>query len=130
MKKKRIISSIFAASLLIGVGTASAGTAAIPYAKELPVLSNNIALASGTKDTYSQSSVANSVVGGSYKANMWITDANYNKVSATATNVTDNDTRNFTVDSSAKGKKVLLMGENASTTYVKVEITGKFYPDK
>lgn len=51
-------------------------------------------------------------------------------MSPTALNVTDNDTRYFTVDQSAVGKKVSLVAENASFTYVTVDIAGKFYPDK
>ncbi|WP_230982728.1 hypothetical protein [Geobacillus sp. Y412MC52] len=67
-------------------------------------------------------------MGADYKANMWIQQGS-TKVSPTALNVTDNDTRYFTVDQSAVGKKVSLMAENASFTYVTVDIAGKFYPD-
>lgn len=47
--KKKLVSTICAAGLLISAGAASAGTSAISYAKELPVLSNNIYLATGKK---------------------------------------------------------------------------------
>lgn len=60
---------------------------------------------------------------------MWIVDANGKKVSPTATKVTDNDTRSFTVDQSAVGGNVTLVAENDTATYVKVDISGKFYPD-
>lgn len=72
----------------------------------------------------------NSLVGGSYKANMWINTGQHgSKVSATATNVTDNDTRYLTVDQSAVGASVGLTAENATWTSVQVDIAGMFHPD-
>lgn len=126
---KKILASTLCGVGLLVAGIASAGTSAIPYAKELPAFSNNIYLASGTKDNTSKSKVVNSVVGSTYTANMWIVDSKGKKVSATATKVGDSDTRNFTVDSSAVGKSVTLVGENSSVALVKVDISGKFYPD-
>jgi len=127
--KKKLASTLCAVGLLVSASLASAGTSAITYSKELPILSNNIYLATGKKDDNSQSKVENSVVGSTYTANMWIVDANGKKVSATATKVTDDDTRNFTVDQSAVGGNVNLAAENDTVTYVKVEVSGKFYPD-
>jgi len=129
MKKKLLASTLCAVGLLASASMASAGTSAIPYATELPVLSNNIYLASGKKADTTKSRVENSLVGSTYTANMWIVDANGKKVSATATDVTDGDNRNFTVDASAVGGSVSLAAENANATYVKVDIAGNFYPD-
>ncbi|MGE8001756.1 hypothetical protein ACQKOF_24670 [Lysinibacillus sp. NPDC093190] len=129
MKKKLLASTLCAVGLLASASLASAGTSAVTYATDLPVFSNNIYLATGKKDDNSLSKVENSVVGSTYTANMWIVDANGKKVSATATKVTDNDTRQFTVDQKAVGDKVNLAAENDTVTYVKVEISGKFYPD-
>lgn len=128
--KKILASTLCGVGLLVSVGIANAGTDAIPYSTTLPVFSNNIYLKTGDKANTSQSKVVNSVVGSTYTANMWIVDySNGNKVSATATNVGDQDLRYFTVDSSAVGKKVALTGENSSIAAVKVEISGNFYPD-
>ena len=130
MKKKKILTStLCAVGLLVSASMASAGTSAITYSKELPRLSGNISLATGEKDNNSKSKVINSVVGSTYTANMWIVDADGDKVSATATKVTDSDTRQFTVDESAVGDDVTLKADNTSSTIVKVEISGKFYPD-
>lgn len=127
--KKRLATTVCALGLLLSAGVASAGTSPISYAKELPRFSGNINLATGTKDTNSQSKVENSIVGQNYTANMWIVDARGAKVSATATRVGDNDTRTFTVDQSAVGNSVTLVAENRSRVPVRVDITGRFYPD-
>lgn len=127
--KKRLATTVCALGLLVSAGVASAGTSAITYAKELPRFSANIYLATGTKDNNSRSKVENSIVGQDYKANMWIADANGKKVSATAKEVTDNDTRFFTVDDSAIGDDINLVAENYKSRHIKVEIAGSFYPD-
>ncbi len=127
--KKKIATTVCALGLLVSVGAASAGTSAITYANTLPFLSTNVNLATGTKDNNSNSKVENSTVGGNYTANMWIVDAKGAKVSATSTSVTDNDTRFFTVDQSAVGNSVTLVAENSRSTVVRVDISGRFYPD-
>ena len=127
--KKRLATTICALGLLVSANAASAGTDAITYAKELPSLSRNIYLATGTKDNNSNSKVENSIVGQNYEATMWIVDASGKKVSNTAKDVTDNDTRFFTVDDSAVGGNVTLVAENDKITRVSVEISGRFYPD-
>jgi len=127
--KKRPATTVCALGLLVSAGVASAGTDAITYAKELPRFSGNINLATGTKDTNSQSKVENSIVGQNYEATMWIVDAKGKKVSTTVKDVTDNDTRFFTVDQSAVGNSVTLEAENDQFTRVRVEIAGRFYPD-
>ncbi|WP_461200504.1 hypothetical protein [Anoxybacillus sp. TBDG-1] len=124
--KRNVVTTLVILSLL-AVGSASAASY-VTYATTLPVLSGDKSLASANKTNNSKSKVENSVVGQDYKANMWIQNGS-TKVSAIATNVTDNDTRYFTVDQSAVGKKVSLMGENATWTYVTVDISGKFYAD-
>ncbi|CAM5252461.1 putative protein OS=Lysinibacillus sphaericus OX=1421 GN=LS41612_08335 PE=4 SV=1 [Lysinibacillus sphaericus] len=60
---------------------------------------------------------------------MWIVDAKGKKVSNTAKDVTDNDTRFFIVDQSAVGGDVTLVAENDQRKLVSVEISGRFYPD-
>lgn len=127
--KKRLATTICALGLLVSAGAASAGTSAITYAKELPGFKRNIYLANGTKDNNSDSKVENSIVGQNYEATMWIVDASGKKVSNTAKDVTDNDTRFFTVDDSAVGGNVTLVAENDKITRVSVEISGRFYPD-
>jgi hypothetical protein len=129
MKEKiKMVTTLIAFISLIVVGGVSAASY-VTYATVLPRFGADTKLASANKATNSQSKVENSVVGQGYKANMWIQQGS-KKVSATALNVTDNDTRYFTVDQSAVGKKVSLVAENASFTYVTVDIAGKFYPDK
>ncbi|MED3664532.1 MULTISPECIES: hypothetical protein [Anoxybacillaceae] len=129
MKEKiKMVTTLIAFISLIVVGGVSAASY-VTYATVLPRFGADTELASANKATNSQSKVENSVVGQGYKANMWIQQGS-KKVSATALNVTDNDTRYFTVDQSAVGKKVSLVAENASFTYVTVDIAGKFYPDK
>ncbi|AHN22480.1 MULTISPECIES: hypothetical protein [Lysinibacillus] len=127
--KKRLATTVCALGLLLSAGIASAGTSPISYAKKLPPFSININLATGTKDTNSQSKVENSIVGSTYTANMWIVDSGGKKVSPTATRVGDNDTRTFTVDQSAVGNSVTLVAENSAFTHVNVDIAGRFYPD-
>lgn len=127
--KKRLATTVCALGLLVSAGVASAGTDAITYAKELPSLSRNIYLATGTKDNNSNSKVENSIVGQDYRATMWIVDAKVKKVSNTAKDVTDNDTRFFIVDQSAVGGDVTLVAENDQRKLVSVEISGRFYPD-
>ncbi|MFJ7666016.1 hypothetical protein ACIQXI_02850 [Lysinibacillus sp. NPDC097195] len=127
--KKRLATTVCALGLLVSAGVASAGTDAITYAKELPGFKRNIYLATGTKDNNSDSKVENSIVGQNYEATMWIVDAKRKKVSNTAKDVTDNDTRFFTVDDSAVGGNVTLVAENDKITRVSVEISGRFYPD-
>lgn len=129
MKKRKLVSTILATALLVNAGLASAGIDKITYSNELPVFSNNIYLATGNKDDNSKSKVWNSLVGNSYTTNLWIVDSNGKKVSATATKVGDDDTRYFTVDQSAVGKKVTLAAENSSGVFQKVDISGEFYPD-
>ncbi|WP_297991619.1 hypothetical protein [uncultured Anoxybacillus sp.] len=127
MRVKTNVVSILAILSLLAVGSVSAASY-VTYATTLPALSGDKTLATDNKANNSKSKVENSVVGQDYKANMWIQQGS-TKVSATATNVTDNDTRYFTVDQSAVGKKVSLVGENATWTYVTVDISGKFYAD-
>ncbi|MEK5332260.1 hypothetical protein [Lysinibacillus sp. FSL W8-0992] len=127
--KKRLATTVCALGLLVSAGAASAGTDAITYAKELPGFKRNIYLATGTKDNNSDSKVENSIVGQNYEATMWIVDASGKKVSNTAKDVTDNDTRFFTVDDSAVGGNVTLVAENDKITRVSVEVSGRFYPD-
>ncbi len=114
---------------MVSAGVASAGTSAITYAKELPGFKRNIYLATGTKDNNSDSKVENSIVGQNYEATMWIVDASGKKVSNTAKDVTDNDTRFFTVDDSAVGGNVTLVAENSRFALFEVSISGSFYPD-
>ncbi|MEK4223196.1 hypothetical protein N1I86_14775 [Bacillus sp. FSL W8-0116] len=129
MKEKiKMVTTLIAFISLIVVGGVSAASY-VTYATVLPRFGTDTELASANKATNSQSKVENRVVGQGYKANMWIQQGS-KKVSATARNVTDNDTRYFTVDQSAVGKKVSLVAKNASFTYVTVDIAGKFYPDK
>lgn len=129
MKEKiKMVTTLIAFISLIVVGGVSAASY-VTYATVLSPFGVDKELAIANKATNSQSKVENSVVGQGYKANMWIQQGS-KKVSATAKNVTDNDTRYFTVDQSAVGKKVSLVAENASFTYVTVDIAGKFYPDK
>ncbi|MBY6278624.1 hypothetical protein, partial [Symbiobacterium thermophilum] len=120
MKEKiKMVTTLIAFISLIVVGGVSAASY-VTYATVLPRFGADTELASANKATNSQSKVENSVVGQGYKANMWIQQGS-KKVSATALNVTDNDTRYFTVDQSAVGKKVSLVAENASFTYVTVD---------
>ena len=128
MKEKlKMVTTLLAFISFIVVGGVSAASY-VTYAGVLPRFQGDTELASANKATNSKSKVENSVVGADYKANMWIQQGS-TKVSPTALNVTDNDTRYFTVDQSAVGKKVSLMAENSSFTYVTVDIAGKFYPD-
>ncbi len=115
----------------MGAGSASAGTAKISYAKTLPSLTMNVTLGTDTKSNNSKAKVVNSVVGSTYKTNMWhaMGGRAETKVSPTATGVTDNDTRNFTIDQSAVGRTIGLVAENAAWTSVTVEIAGAWYPD-
>ena len=126
-KKRKMVAAFLASTTFIVVGGVSAASY-VTYAGVLPRFQADTELASANKATNSKSKVENSVVGSDYKANMWIQQGS-TKVSPTALNVTDNDTRYFTVDQSAVGKKVSLVAENASFTYVTVDIAGKFYPD-
>ncbi|KJE27539.1 hypothetical protein LG52_2885 [Geobacillus kaustophilus] len=128
MKEKlKMVTTLLAFISFIVVGGVSAASY-VTYAGVLPRFQGDTELASANKATNSKSKVENSVVGAEYKANMWIQQGS-TKVSPTAKDVTDNDTRYFTVDQSAVGKKVSLVAENASFTYVTVDIAGKFYPD-
>lgn len=129
--KKKSISLIFAAMFLLVAGVASAGTAAIPYANTLPALKIGKYLAVGHKANTSQSKIVNKTVGSTYKANMWIQKGapNGSRVSAIATNVTDNDTRHLTVDHSGIGYNLGLIAENTAWVAVSVDIAGNYHPD-